>query len=349
MEPDFADREVVARDRLAVHVAWEAVLLIGLGVAAALVWSRSTGALSGDHLRDQLLIGASSVLLAAAFAVSLRAAAPNLAAGAIAAATGVLTGYVFQHTTLPLGAACGIAAGAAAGAGLLLGLVAVGLRVPAWAVSLGAATLLAAAVIDLADGRPLALAPEPDLTRWAWVVFGGAALVSIAGGVVAATPRFRAVLGRYRVDRDPAAGRGTPAGASVVGALALSGLLAGGAGIVAVLHAHAAVPPDDRGTSLITVAGFAAALLGGSSVHGRRGGVFGTVLAASTLQLLLLWLSLGNVAEWIQITVLGGAVLVGLGVTRLIEWLGTPAPDDFDMTVPIPEDEAYPTRYIDLM
>ena len=353
MEPDFAgqfpSQEVATRDRLAVHVAWEAVLLIGLGVTAALVWSRSNSALSGDELRDQLLIGASSVLLASAFAVSLRAAAPNLAAGGITVATAVLTGYVFQHTTLPLGAACGIAAGAAAAAGLVLGLITVGLRAPTWAVSLGAAALLTAAVIDLADGETLTLAPEPDLTRWAWVVFGGAALVSIAGGALAATPRFRTVIGRYRVDRDPAAGRGSPAGATVVGALVLSALLAGGAGLVAALHAHSGNPPGDRATWLITVAGFAAALLGGTSVHGRRGGVFGTVLAASTLQLLLLWLTLGNIAEWIQLTVLGGAVVLGLAVTRLIEGLGTPAPDDFDMTVPIPEEETYPTRYIDLM
>lgn len=348
MEPDVADQEVAERDRLAVHAAWEAVLLIGLGVTAALVWSRSSGALSGDQLRDQLILGASSVLLASAFAVSLRAAAPNLAAGAIAVAAAVLAGYVFQHTTLPLGATIGIAAGAAAAVGLLLGLVAVGLRAPGWAVSLGAATLLTAAVIDLAKGQPVPLSAEPDLRRWAWVVFGGAALLSIVGGALAATPRIRALVGRYRSDRDPAVGRGSPAGAAVIGALVLSALLAAGAGVIAALHVHAAIPTNGT-TSLTTVAGLAAALLGGTSVHGRRGGVFGTVLAASALQLLLLWLTLGNIAQWIQLAVLGGAVIVGLAVSRLIEWLGTAPPDDFDMTVPIPEDEAYPTRYIDLM
>jgi hypothetical protein len=76
--------------------------------------------------------------------------------------------------------------------------------------------------------------------------------------------------------------------------------------------------------------------------------VFGTVLAASTLQLVLLWLTLGDIAAWIEVVVLGGAVLLGLGVSRLIEWLGTPRPADFNATVPIPEEE-YPTRYVDLM
>ncbi|MEN3289765.1 MAG: hypothetical protein V7634_4065, partial [Bradyrhizobium sp.] len=90
-----------------------------------------------------------------------------------------------------------------------------------------------------------------------------------------------------------------------------------GAGVIAALRVHAAAPVDGS-VSLTTVAAFAAALLGGTSVHGRRGGVFGTVLAASALQLLLLWLSLGNIAQWIQITVLGGAVILGLVITRLI-------------------------------
>jgi ribose/xylose/arabinose/galactoside ABC-type transport system permease subunit len=317
-------------------------------VATALVWSRSTGALSGDRLREQLVAGAAAVLLASAFAVSLRAAAPNLAAGGIAVAVGVLTGYLTDHHGLQVGAACAIAAGAAAGAGLLLGLLVAGLRAPGWAVSLGGATLLAAGVLDLAGGRPLPLPDQPNLLRWAWVLFGGAALLSIGGGAFAAAPRVRAAAGRYRIDRDPAAGRGTPAGATVVGALVLSALLAAASGLVTTLRLHATTPVDGT-TSLLTVAAFAAALLGGTSVHGRRGGVFGTVLAASTLQLVLLWLTLGNIAQWVQVTVLGGAVLIGLGVSRLVEWLGTPPPDEFDMTVPIPEEDPYPTRYMDLM
>jgi ribose/xylose/arabinose/galactoside ABC-type transport system permease subunit len=332
-----------------VHVAWEAVLLIGLGVAAALVWSRSTGALSGDRLRDQLVAGSAAVLLASSFAVSLRAAAPNLAAGGIAAAAGVLTGYLANHNDLQLGANCAIAAGAAAGAGLLLGLLVVGLRAPAWAVSLGGVTLLAAAVLDLTGSQPLTLPDQPDLGRWAWALFGGAALLSVGGGAFGAAPRVRAAVSRYRVDGDPAIGRGGPAGSSVLGALVLSALLAAASGLVSALQVHAARPVD-RTTALLTIAAFAAALLGGTSVHGRRGGVFGTVLAASCLQLVLLWLALGNVAQWVQVAVLGGAVLVGLGVSRLVEWLGTPPPDEFDTIVPIHEDEdTYPTRYLDLM
>lgn len=349
MEPDIAEGADTGRDRLAVHAAWEAVLLIGLGVATALVWSRSTGALSGDRLREQLVSGSAAVLLASSVAVSLRAAAPNLAAGAMAVGTGVFTGYLVDHNGLQLGANCAIAAGAAVAAGLLLGLLVVVLRAPAWAVSLGAAALLAAAVADLAGGQALALPAEPDLRRWAWVLFGGAALLSIGGGAAGATPRIRAAIGRYRIDGDPAAARGGRAGAMVVGVLVLSALLAAASGLVSALQVHSATPGDGTG-SLLVVTALAAALLGGTSVHGRRGGVFGTVLAASCLHLVLLWLSLGNVAQWIEVTVLGGAALLGLAVSRLIEWLGAPLPEDYQPTVPIPEDEdAYPTRYLDLM
>src|SRR5438128_7107816 len=118
MEPDQMFDGEDRRDRLAVHVVWEAVLLVGLAAAAALVWSRSTAALSGDPLRGQLITAAAAVLLASAAAVSLRVAAPNLAVGATAAGAGALVGWLTGERGWALPAACGIVAGAAVAAGL---------------------------------------------------------------------------------------------------------------------------------------------------------------------------------------------------------------------------------------
>jgi ribose/xylose/arabinose/galactoside ABC-type transport system permease subunit len=349
VEPQHAVDEPAERDRLAVHFAWEAVLLIVLGAGAALVWSRSTDALSGDPLRGQLVIGAGSVLLSTAFALSLRAAAPNLAAGSIAVGAGALTAYLTDAQRLQLGAAIGITAGAALLVGALMGLAVIGLRAPAWAVGIGVATLLAAAATELTGDGGRALPADPDLTRWAWVLFGGAALLSVAGGAFGAAPRVRAVVGRYRPASDPSWPRGSDAGVVAVGALALSALLAAGAGLVFTLRVHSAGPVGNS-SLLTTVAAFAAALVGGTSVHGRRGGIFGTVLAASALQMFLLWLALGGVAEWIRVCVVGGAVLLGLAVSRLIEHLGRPGEPDleFSDTMPIGQSD-YPTRYVDLL
>jgi ribose/xylose/arabinose/galactoside ABC-type transport system permease subunit len=350
VEPEHADGPI-ERDRLAVHAAWEAVLLVALGATAALVWSRSSDALSGDQLTDQLVLAGGNVLLATAVALSLRAAAPNLAAGGLLVGAGALTSWIMdEHTSLVFGAAAGITAIAAALVGVLMGLLVTGLRVPAWAVTIGAAVGLAAATDWLLPAGSRALPAAPDLGPWAWAVFGGAAVLSVVGGAIGARPGVRAALGRWRYEGGPFADRdgGPPATGIVVGALALSCLFAAGAGLVFAIRQQAGAT-SSGGSLLTTVAALGAALLGGTSVHGRRGGVFGTVLAATALQLLLLWMDLGNVAGWIEVATIAGAVLVGLGVSRMVESLGSPAEPDYVETTPLGDPNAYPTRYVDLM
>jgi predicted outer membrane lipoprotein len=89
--------------------------------------------------------------------------------------------------------------------------------------------------------------------------------------------------------------------------------------------------PDDGFTLLGTAA--AAAFLGGTSAYGRRGGVFGTVLAAGFLQLAALWLGLVEAQPWTRPALLGGAIVLGLLVGRVVEAAGStepPPPDDVD-------------------
>jgi hypothetical protein len=66
-----------------------------------------------------------------------------------------------------------------------------------------------------------------------------------------------------------------------------------------------------------------AALLGGTSAFGRRGGVFGTLLAAV---LLTLFIKYDDVQGWdISLFAMGAAMLAGgLIVTRLVETYGRP-------------------------
>jgi predicted outer membrane lipoprotein len=87
-----------------------------------------------------------------------------------------------------------------------------------------------------------------------------------------------------------------------------------------------AVVPDD-GLLLLAQAA-AAALLGGTSAHGRRGGVLGTALAAAFLQLAALWLALVEAEQWTRPALLGGAIGVGLLVGRLVEAAGSRTPPE---------------------
>src|SRR6266496_3174624 len=274
-QPDIGD----ARDRVAVHLVWDGVLLAAAIGAVILVYTRSSETLSGDSLRAQLVAAGASMLLATGFAVSLRAAVPNLAV--------------------------------------------VALRAPAWAVSLAAVALLGSAILSLTGGAPVILTSGPNLLRWPYPVFLGAAALSVAGGAVALAPRARAALGAFRPTGDPARRRPRGGSAVAVVALVVSSVLATGAGLVTVFRLHEALPVDTSLTSL-TLPAVGAALLGGVSVHGRRGGVFGTALAVVVIQSLLLWFGLGNAEQWVPLAVVGAAILVGLIVSRVVETPGSP-------------------------
>ena|SRR5829696_30502 len=318
------------RDRVWVHFVWEMLLAAAVVLAALAVRAEDAAALRGDGLRDLLVLLAAGILLGSAFALSLRGAVPNLAVGTAAVAAGTLTGWLVAERGYELRSAAAIALGAAVALGLALAVVAVGFRAPAWAAGLAAAFGLYALVLSLSAGRSLLLEDAPDLRRWAWPLAGGAVALSVGGGLLGLRRGLRGAVGRYRPTADPAAGRGGSAAFAATAALVGSTVLAAAGGLVLAMHARAAVPDD--GLLLLGQAA-AAALLGGTSAHGRRGGVFGTALAAAFLQLAALWLALVEAEEWTRPALLGGAIAVGLLVGRVVEAAGTRTP---------PEPEPYP-------
>lgn len=325
VEPVTYSRRPIPRDRVWVHAVWELLLAAAVVGAVVAVRAEDADALTGGGLRDLLVLLAAGVLLGSAFALSLRAAVPNLAVGAVAVTAGVLTAWLRVEHGYGLWVAVAVTLGAAVALGIGLAIVAVGFRTPAWAVGLGAALGLYAAVLSLSAGRSLLVEGGPELRDWAWPLAIGAAVLSVLGGVLGLAPRTRAAVGRYRPVGDPAAGRGRGAAGTAAAALVGSTLLAAGAGVVIALRLRAVVPDD--GIMLLAQAA-AAALLGGTSAYGRRGGLFGTVLAAGLLQLAALWLGLVEAEPWTRPALLGGAILLGLIVGRLIESAGSTAPDE---------------------
>lgn len=332
MEPEPVEpagtRRAPPRDRVWVHALWELLLAAAVVGAVLAVRAEDTAALTGSGLRDLLVLLAAGILLGSGFALSLRAAVPNLAVGATAITAGVLTTWLRTEHGYGLWVAAAVTLGAAVALGLALAVVVVGFRTPAWAVSLGAALGLAAAVLSLGAGRSLLLEGGPELRDWAWPLAIGAAALSVLGGALGLLPRTRAAIGGYRPAGDAAAGRGRGPALAAVTALVGSTLLAAGAGLILALRLRAVVPDDGL---LLLAQAAAAALLGGTSAYGRRGGLFGTVLAAGLLQLAALWLGLVEAEPWTRPALLGGAIVVGAVVGRLVESAGTrrqpPEPD----------------------
>lgn len=322
------------RDRMVVHVLWELLLaaaLVGAGFALA---AAQPGAFRGDSLRTLALLAATIGLLAVASAVSLRAAVPNLAVGALGlfAAT-----WVADSASGAWGGATAAAVGLCAAIGLLQGLVVVGLHVPSWAASIGAA-LAVLGWVTTRDGGPLAVGYDPIPDAYLWFV--GFTAASIVACVVGAAGGLRRGFGRFRPVADPARRRPRPAAIIAVCVTVASSM---GAGLAGALYAAGPDVPADlsRGDLevfvLFTALGLGTALLGGTSAYGRRGGIFGTVLATCLVAVALQWVDAEH-PEWSVYGVLAVAIGIGLAATRLVERFGRP------VLLPPDEDESWMPR-----
>jgi ribose/xylose/arabinose/galactoside ABC-type transport system permease subunit len=308
------------RDRMAVHVVWECVLLVGTAALAFLTYRGFPDALRGFALDRLLVAGTALGLLAMAAGVALRAGAPNLALGPVALAS---AHYVTEQGSVAVALLPAIVSGLALG--LVLAVFVAGFHVPSWAASLAAALAVTVWPGQLtgAGGGPVS---DWDPTLYSGYLYGGFAALSVLGGLFGLVRVVRHSLGRFRPVSDPAVRRG--AGAAVVTAAALvwSTWLAVLAGVLLA-----------TGPGMVQASGFewsglaiGAALLGGTSAFGRRGGVLGGLLAVTLLMFCFAYVELRG-WDVSAAAVAAAAIALGLVVTRLVETFGR-ARTDWDET-----------------
>jgi ribose/xylose/arabinose/galactoside ABC-type transport system permease subunit len=310
---DPADGEP-GRDRMLVHGVWELVLAAAVAGFGYVLYQKTSADFSGDGLRHLLLSASVLGLLAVSAAVALRAGTPNLSIGAVAVAAGL---YFGQHSSGGLLWPILVVAGLCAAVGAVQGLVVVGLHVPSWAATLGASLF----VIVWANRQ--AAMPFPDIynpTAQAYWWFGGFVGISLVAGLMGLVPSVRRGFARFRPVADPAHRRGIVASVIALVAIVASTILAGVAGVLSVSVTHAAAPSDGLDLTALAIG---AALLGGTSAFGRRGGVFGTIFAVALLSIALRYVQVTQ-QGWSLITFAGLAIAVGLVVTRLVERFGRP-------------------------
>ncbi|SCE73533.1 Ribose/xylose/arabinose/galactoside ABC-type transport system, permease component [Micromonospora viridifaciens] len=305
------------RDRIAVHVVWEFLLLAGLAAVTWRLWQDSADALRGEGLRSLLVNVAGLGLLALAAGLSLRAAAVNLAIGPVGLAAAL---HFAEQGDRGLREALLPALVVAALGGLALALAVVVLHVPGWAASLaGAAGVIV--YIERRTGPVLVQGGGYDPRPNALYFFVGFAAVAVLGGLFGAMRPIRRLVGRFRPVADPARRRGgvaaTVTGLALIGSTVLAML---GGLLLAANRSGPLTPATGLDWSVLAVG---TATLAGTSAYGRRGGVFGTLFAVSLVAVFLTWAGARGwtISRW----ALGGAVLgVGLLVTRLVEAFGRP-------------------------
>ncbi|MCP3783762.1 ABC transporter permease [Micromonospora sp. A3M-1-15] len=306
------------RDRIAVHVVWEFLLLVGLAAVTWLLWREDADALRGGALKTLLVDVAGLGLLTLAAGLSLRAAAVNLAIGPVALAAAL---HFAEQGDRGVREALLPALVVAALGGLALALAVVVLHVPGWAASLAGA----AAVIVYIERRttPVVVQGGYDPRRTALYLFVGFAAVAVLGGLFGAIKPVRRLVGRFRPVADPALRRGAVAATVTALALIASTVLAVLGGVLIAANGDGPVAPASGLDWSVLAIG--AVMLGGTSAYGRRGGIFGTLLAVCAVEVFLAW---AVTQDWtINRWAVGGAALgAGLLVTRLVETFGRPRP-----------------------
>lgn len=304
------------RDRMGIHVGWEIVLLLAAAVICFLLYRLDPTSLKRPSLDTLLLSGTSIGLLTMGAGLSMRAGVPNLAVGPIAIAAAL---QFAENGDKGLVASSWPAIAIAAVGGLVIALFILVLHVPGWLASLGAA-LGVVTYVQLRTG-PVHVQGGYDPSHQAFFLFGGFALLAVIGGALATVPPIRRLLGRMRPDGDPAWRRGFAVSLPVIGALVVSSVFAVAAGILMATQSHGSVVPD-TGLQWTGIA-IGTALLAGTSAFGRRGGVFGTLLAVAAMALFLDYADRRNLHIALY-AIAACAIGGGLIVTRLVETYGRP-------------------------
>jgi len=146
-------------------------------------------------------------------------------------------------------------------------------------------------------------------------------VLMIVIGVIMWVVLHRSVYGRYlfAVGRNEEAARysGINSRAIIASAYALSGLMAGIAGVVLAFYTNS-ISPSSHG-SFYELYGIAAAVLGGCSLRGGEGSIIGILIGAALLQVLQNLVNLLGIPSSLNFAVMGAVILIGVIADQIFE------------------------------
>lgn len=307
----------------ALLLSQEAVLVFIALVAILLLSTQTDRFLTVDNLLNQGRLLAEVGLVALPMTFIIITGGIDLSVGSIMGLCAIMLGYSWQNWGFPLELAIVFTLGVGALCGLVNGLFIVWLNVPPLIMTLATLALYRGLAEGISQARSVRGYPDWFLTLARGDILGVPTqlwlliIAIIITGIVLARTRFGRTL--YAIGNNETGARfsGLPVNATKLIIYTFSGFMAGLAAWVFV--SRVTTTRSDMGTGLELDA-IAAVVLGGTSIFGGSGSIWGTVIGLLTIQLLKNGLALTGVTSDSTIIVVGlvliGAILVNNFIQR---------------------------------
>jgi ribose/xylose/arabinose/galactoside ABC-type transport system permease subunit len=239
---------------------------------------------------------------------------------AVAITTVVIAALLRDQAATPVALLCGVMLPAVVGA--LTGWLITGLGITPFIVTLGTMSLLRGAAKGFAneqkiDSDPRGLdtlmtAPLPG----EWRLPPGVAIAILVAAVAAVALRYT-VFGRHvtAIGSNEQTARlcGVPVSRVKILVYALSGLLAGLAGVMEYATLTVGDPTDSIGLELEVIA---AVVIGGGSLSGGQGSIVGAMIGASLMTVIKTGCTHIGLPNWVQEILTGAIIVVAVAVDR---------------------------------
>jgi ribose transport system permease protein len=304
------------------------LLIVIFGIAAPSLFSKAAWLSTSGYAVEYLIlaVGQTFVIVTAGI---------DLSDGAALGFSGMAGALLMEHMITAgdpsgLTAVAGVVAMLASGLiiGVMNGVLITRIKLPPFIVTLGTLTAITGATNLLNNGTEITRLPPfivnigstSILSGWLPIPVLIAVVVAIVFGLVLGRTRFG--LRTYAIGSNETAARraGIRVDRHLVMVYAISGFLAGLAGLLVTANFSSASPVAGANDELYAIA---AVVIGGASIFGGRGTMFGTVIGTAILSVLTTGLVLTNVAPFWQQVAIGTVVIAAVAIDRVRTRVGT--------------------------
>ncbi|MBI1280970.1 MAG: ABC transporter permease [Anaerolineaceae bacterium] len=300
----------------------ETVLTIIMIIAVLVLSTQTDKLLTGDNLLNQGRLLAEVALVAMPMTFIIITGGIDLSVGSILGLTAIVLGYSWKNLGLPLEVAIIVALAVGTLAGFVNGFFIVRLGVPPLIMTLSTLALYRGLAEGISQARSVRGYPDWFFQLGQGEVLGVPSQVWIVvisiifSGVVLARTTFGRSL--YAIGNNELGARfsGIPVNRIKLLIYTFSGFMAGVAGYIYV--SRVTTTRSDFGTGL-ELDVIAAVVLGGTSIFGGSGTIFGTVIGLITIQLLKNGLSLANVKGDATIVIVGIVLILSIMINNFIQ------------------------------